>query len=356
MAGRRSLSGFLFLALILVNNDGCQAQDDIDIYELKRGNFSVKITNYGATVVSVFLPDKNGKLDDVVLGFDSVENYKNDSTYFGAIVGRVANRIGGAQFSLNGTLYQLVANEGKNILHGGPKGFSEVVWSVNEFKEDSHVKLTYQSFDGEEGFPGDVSVSVTYMLMQTNKLALKMEAKALNKATPVSLASHTYWNLRGHDSGDILSHNVQIYGSQITPVDDELIPTGKIVPVEGTPYDFMQSHEIGSMFDELPNGYDINYVLDNLKPGHLKKAAVVRDGVSGRRLELWTNAPGLQFYTSNKLGTVEGKGGFTYSNHAAICLESQGFPDSVNHPNFPSQTLNPGETYEHIMVYRFTAN
>ncbi|KAK9278373.1 hypothetical protein L1049_027938 [Liquidambar formosana] len=295
------------------------------------------------------------ELDDVVLGFESIKQYTNDSTYFGAIVGRVANRIGGAHFTLDGTNYKLVANEGKNMLHGGHRGFSDVIWTVKSYKKDSHITFSYDSFDGEQGFPGDLSVNVSYMLIETNKLAVKMEAKPLNKATPVNLALHAYWNLGGHNSGDIFSHNVQLFASKITPVNDQLIPTGEILPVKGTPYDFLQPHEIGSRFNQLPNGYDINYVLDNGGSKHLKKAAVVHESKSGRMLELWTSAPGVQFYTSNKLGNVKGKGGFVYSNHAAFCLETQGFPDSVNHPNFPSQIVNPGETYEHVMLFRFTA-
>lgn len=183
-----------------------------------------------------------------------------------------------------------------------------------------------------------------------------MIAKPLNKATPVNLASHTYWNLAGQNSGDIMSHTIQLLASKITPVNDKLIPTGQIVAVEGTAYDFRQPREIGSKFSELPEGYDINYVLDGTSKEHLNKAAVVKDGKSGRRMELWTNKPGVQFYTSNMLNNVKGKGGYVYKKHAGLCLETQGFPDSVNHPNFPSQIVKPGETYEHIMVYRFTAD
>lgn len=347
---------FLFLPLILnfsEANDGKVG----DIYELKKGDFSVKLTNYGATVLSVLLPDKNGKLDDVVLGFESLKDYTNDSVYFGATVGRVANRIGGAEFSLNGNFYKLVANDhGNNTLHGGLKGFSDVVWTVKSHIADSHITFTYDSLDGEQGFPGDLSVSVTYMIVETNKLAIKMEAKALTKATPVNLAHHTYWNLRGHTSGDILSNKIHIFGSNITPVNDQLIPTGDIAPVKGTPYDFLEPREIGSRINELPDGYDINYVLDPSSREHLRKAAVLHDSVSGRKLELWTNQPGMQFYTTNMLDNVKGKDGFVYKKHAAVCLETQGFPDSVNHPNFPSQIVNPGESYLHVMVYRFTAN
>ncbi|XP_059441369.1 uncharacterized protein LOC132173781 [Corylus avellana] len=360
MDAKVPLSWFFLLVallfLLFVNINGSEAKVKVGVYELKRGNFSVKLTNYGAVVQSVILPDKFGKLDDVVLGFDSVKGYKKDTTYFGAIVGRVANRIGKAQFTLNGTKYKLVANEGKNMLHGGPKGYSDVIWTVESYKADSHVTFTYHSFDGEEGFPGDLSVSVTYRLIQTNKLAVIMEAQPLNKATPVNLAQHTYWNLGGQASGNILSHSLQLFGSKITPVDAQLIPTGEIIPIKGTPYDFLEPQQIGSRLNELSNGYDINYVLDSESHFHLKKAAVVNDSKSGRRLELWTNQPGLQFYSGNLLHNVKGKGGYKYLQHAAICLETQGFPDSVNNPNFPSQIVNPGQTYKHVMVYRFTAH
>ncbi|KDP31227.1 hypothetical protein JCGZ_11603 [Jatropha curcas] len=352
MAWRSSFCCFLLVALLFSNNNGCEAADSsenkAEIYELKRGNFSVKFTNFGATMLSIVLPDKNGLHFSLSLGF-------NDTTYFGSIVGRVANRIGKSQFTLNGTVYKLVPNNGKNSLHGGPKGFSEVLWKVYSYNKDSHITFTYDSFDGEEGYPGDLSVSVTYFVIGTNKIAVKMVAKPLNKATPVNLALHTYFNLAGHNSGDILSHKIQLFAPEITPVDSELIPTGKITPVKGTPFDFLEPREIGSRIKEVP-GYDINYVLEDLKSGHLKRAAIVKEDVSGRKLELWTNQPGVQFYTSNMLHDVKGKDGFIYQKFAGFCLETQGFPDSVNHPNFPSQIVNPGETYMHIMVYRFTAS
>lgn len=331
--------------------------EEIGVYELRKGDFSVKITNYGATVISVLLPDRNGKLDDVVLGFGSVDGYKNDSTYFGALIGRVANRIGGSQFTLNGVVYKLPDNDNGNTLHGGSRGFSDVVWTVQEYIKDSHITLTYNSHDGEQGFPGELTVMVTYLFVGSNKLAIKMEAKAVNKPTPVNLASHTYWNLGGHASGNILSHKIQLFASKITPVNDKLIPTGKISPVKGTPYDFLQPRAIGSELNELPGGYDINYVLDRVGAGkHLSKAAVVKDEKSGRKMELWTNQDGVQFYTSNMLGDTVGKNGAVYRKHAALCLETQGFPDAVNHPNFPSQIVNPGQSYLHVMVYRFTAS
>ncbi|CAN4086055.1 unnamed protein product [Withania somnifera] len=353
-------SFFYFLAFVTLilckNKNSCRADEDIKVYQLKKGDFSVKITNYGATVLSVILPDKNGKLDDVVLGYSSINDYKNDTTYFGGLIGRVANRIGGAKFKLNGVEYKVPANDHGNTLHGGRRGFCDVIWKVEDYQEDNHITLTYNSFDGEQGFPGELSVKVTYMFIGTNKLALNMKAKPLNKSTPVNLASHTYWNLGGDTSGDILSHTIQIFGSKITPVNDELIPTGEITPVKGTGYDFLKPRTIGSKLCEIPGGYDINYVLDNTEGKHFQRVAIVQESKSGRKMELWTNKPGVQFYTSNMLNNVKGKGGFVYSKYAALCLETQGFPDSVNHPNFPSQIVNPGETYEHIMVYRFTAS
>ncbi|KAK8325188.1 hypothetical protein V6Z12_A11G035700 [Gossypium hirsutum] len=319
MANIFSFCVFIVLSLLCFS----KAQH-VKVYELKRGYFSAKFTNYGATMLSVILPDKTGKLDDVVLGYDLVNDYKNDTTHFGAIVGRVANRIGGAKFILNGVTYKTDANDGKNTLHG---------------------------------FPGNLSVSVTYMLLHKNKLAVKMMAKPLIKPTPVNLALHTYWNLGGHNSGDIMSHTLKLFGSKITPVDSELIPTGEIVPVRKTPYDFRRPRKIGSKFDQLPHGYDINYVLHKSRRSrHLRKVAVVVESKCGRKMELWTNMPGVQFYTSNMLKNEKGRNGTVYGKHAGFCLETQGFPDAVNHPNFPSQIVKPRGIYKHFMVYRFTAH
>ncbi|XP_052174600.1 uncharacterized protein LOC127789690 [Diospyros lotus] len=355
-ARRSALCWCLLVVALWFGREAAEGGDVAGIYELKRGPFSAKLTNFGATLLSVMVPDRNGKVDDIVLGFETIDEYKNDTTYFGALIGRVGNRIAGAQFTLKGVRYSLKPNDGNNSLHGGPKGFSEVVWKVRSYRPDSHVSFTYHSQDGEEGFPGDLDVCVTYMLIETNKLAIKMEAKALNKATPVNLISHAYWNLAGHDSGDILGHNLQVFGSKITPLNRELIPTGEIVGVEGTAYDFRRPCLVGSRINELPDGYNINYVLENTSGGqHLTKAAVVQESKSGRRMELWTDQPGVQLYTSNGMGGVKGKGGAVYNNHAGLCLETQGFPDAVNQPNFPSVIVNPGETYRHVMVHRFTA-
>ncbi|KAK3036667.1 hypothetical protein RJ639_030236 [Escallonia herrerae] len=352
---------FLFcfiVALFVFVVNGSVHEQEVGIYELKKGNFSVKFTNWGATIISLVLPDKTGKLADIALGYDSIKEYMNDTTYFGAIVGRVANRIGGAQFTLNGTHYKLVANEGKNMLHGGPKGFSDVVWKVKTHEKDGQspcITFIYHSADGEEGFPGNLLVRVTYALTGPYKLSVKMRAKALNKATPVNLAQHTYWNLGGHNSGDILSDDIQIFASHVTPTDKNLIPTGNIVSVKGTPYDFLSPHPIKSKINGLPMGYDINYVLDSNRGDYrMKPAATVHHKKSGRVMELSTNAPGVQFYTGNYIKDLKGKGGYVYQAHAGLCLETQGFPDSVNHPNFPSQIVTPGKTYKHNMLYSFS--
>ncbi|KAM3253109.1 hypothetical protein T459_06968 [Capsicum annuum] len=329
-------------------------EQDIGVYEIKKGDFSVKVTNYGARIISVFLPDKHGEVGDVVLGYDTIEEYQNDTTSFGALLGRVANRIGGAQFTLNGTVYKLVANDGPNTLHGGAKGFSRVVWNVSKYNQEGsypHITLTYHSADGEEGFPGDLLVSVTYALKDPYKLSVLMTAKALNKATPVNLAQHSYWNLGGHNSGDILSNVVQIFASHVTPVDKYLIPTGEISPVENTPYDFLKPRRVGSQIKELQSGYDINYALDSAEK--MKHVAIVHDEKSGRVMEVEASAPGVQFYTANSL-IQKGKGGYVYQPHAALCFETQGFPDAVNHPNFPSTIVTPGKVYVHKLLYTFS--
>ncbi|KAF7850563.1 hypothetical protein BT93_L5314 [Corymbia citriodora subsp. variegata] len=324
----KTSSCIVFLGEILLAFQVCEASKEVGVYELKRGNFSVKFTNYGATMLSLILHDKYGKLADIALGYDKVDNYKNDSTYFGAVVGRVANRIGGAQFTLNRTRYKLVANEENNTA-------CDVIWTMKSYSKESHVTYGYESYDGEQGFPGDLSVYVIYMIIETNKLGVKMEAKALNKATPANLALPTCWNLDGHNSGDF----------------QDLIPTGKILNIEESPYDFLQPCQIGSRINELPHGYGINYVLDDKGHRHLKKVTVVEGSIIGRKMELWSNQPGVQFYTANYLENERGKGGFVYSSHAGLCLETQGSPDSGNHPNFPSQIISPGQTYEHIMVF-----
>ncbi|CAL9763974.1 unnamed protein product [Musa acuminata subsp. burmannicoides] len=329
-----------------------------ELYELSNGTITVKITNFGATITSLLVPDANGYLADVVLGFDTVEPYqKGAGRYFGCIVGRVANRIKEGKFTLNGLDYSLHINNPPNSLHGGKIGFDKVLWEVAEYNNDEFPSITfkYHSKDGEEGYPGDLSVIAKYSLPSGTSLKLEMEAVPTNKATPVSLAQHTYWNLAGHNSGHILDHSIQIWASHVTPVDENLIPTGEIMPVTGTPFDFTSERKIDSRIHEVPVGYDHNYVLDcGEKRCGLKHAAKVKDPSSSRVLNLWTDAPGLQFYTGNFVTGVVGKGGAVYEKHAGLCLETQGFPNAINQPNFPSIVVQPGETYKHTMLFEFS--
>ncbi|KAE8724850.1 hypothetical protein F3Y22_tig00009796pilonHSYRG00024 [Hibiscus syriacus] len=330
----------------------------VEVIELKTGNISAKFTNYGASVMSIIVPDKNGKPGDIVLGYDSTDAYKNDETYFGNVVGRVANRIRDGRFSLNGKEYQLRPHEnGKHLLHGGHGALADAIWEVKKVKKDvadPTVLFSYDSPDGEEGFPGEVKITVRYLLRPDNRLRVTMKAKAIKQATPLNLVQHTYWNLGNHDSGDILSEELQLFANQITPIDNERIPTGKLEPVKGTPYDFLESRVIGSRINQLPGGYDINYVIEGPDdPIRMKKTAIVKDPRTGRVMKLTSNQPGMQFYTGNLLKDVKGKGGVIYKAHAGLCLLTQGFPDAVHHPNFPSIIVSPGKPYKHKMQFKF---
>ncbi|KAJ6801251.1 aldose 1-epimerase [Iris pallida] len=347
----------LCILLSLVATSAAGTRKTAKIYELKKGDFSVKVTNWGGVILSVVLPDSNGKLDDVVLAYDGIGPYLNDTTYFGALVGRVGNRIAGSRFVLNGKPYRLFPNDGKNSLHGGHRGFSDVFWTVKKKVngETPYITLYYHSFDGEQGFPGDLDVYVTYKLSGKYELSISMEAKPRNKATPVNLVQHTYWNLGGEGSGTILKDKVQIFGSKITPVDKDLIPTGAFKPVKGTPYDFLEPKEVGSEIKNVEGGYDINYVLDSPVDGEgMRKVAVVDCESTGRKLELWADKPGVQFYTGNFLKGDKGKNGHVYPQYGGLCLETQGFPDSVNQPKFPSVIVKPGQVYKHNMVFKFS--
>ncbi|XP_042431245.1 galactose mutarotase-like [Zingiber officinale] len=331
-----------------------------EIYELRNDSITVKVSNFGATITSLLVPDADGNIADVVLGFDTVEPYqKGASPYFGCVVGRVANRIKEGKFSLNGVEHSLFINNGPNSLHGGKTGFDKVLWEVAESNKNDKfpsITLKYHSKDGEEGYPGDLSVTAKYSLPSSTSLKLEMEAVPANKATPVSLAQHTYWNLSGHNSGNILDHSIQIWASHITPVDNNQIPTGEIKPVSGTPFDFTTENKIGSRICEVIGGYDHNYVLDcGEEKSGLKHAAKVKEPLSSRVLNLWTDAPGMQFYTGNFVDGVVGKGGAVYGKHAGLCLETQGFPNAINQPNFPSVVVQPGEKYKHTMVFEFSA-
>ncbi|XP_010918323.2 uncharacterized protein [Elaeis guineensis] len=330
-----------------------------EVFELTKDKITVKISNWGATITSLLVPDAHGNLDDVVLGFDSMEPYiKGMAPYFGCIVGRVANRIKDGKFTLNGMEYSLPINKPPNSLHGGRKGFDKVLWEIAEYNkngENPSITFRYHSKDGEEGYPGDVSVTATYSLPSSTSLKLEMEAVPQNRATPISLAQHTYWNLAGHNSGNILEHSIQIPASQITPVDANTVPTGEIMPVKGTPFDFLKENKIGSRIHEVPGGYDHNYVLDcGEERSGLRHAARLKDPSSSRVLNIWTDAPGMQFYTGNYVNGIVGKGGAVYGKHAGLCLETQGFPNAINQPNFPSVVVQPGEKYRHVMLFEFS--
>ncbi|XP_044965070.1 galactose mutarotase [Hordeum vulgare subsp. vulgare] len=330
-----------------------------EICVLSNGRITANIANWGATITSLLVPDAQGDLADVVLGFDTLEPYlKGMAPYFGCIVGRVANRIKDGKFDLNGVEYSLPINNGPNSLHGGLKGFDKVVWDVVERKDGEYPSITfqYESKDGEEGYPGDVTIRATYSLPEATTLRLDMEAIPANKATPISLAQHTYWNLAGHNSGTILDHSIQIWAKHITPVNENTIPTGEIMSVQDTPFDFTTEHRIGDRINDVPGGYDHNYVLDSGdEKNGLKHAAKLKDSSSSRTLDLWTDAPGMQFYTANYVNGITGKGGAVYGKHAGVCLETQGFPNAINQTNFPSVVVQPGAKYKHTMLFEFSA-
>jgi len=318
---------------------------------------TAKITNYGGILVALETPDRNGKMGDIVLGFDKLDGYLKGHPYFGAIIGRYGNRIGQAKFTLDGKEYKLAANNGVNSLHGGLKGFDKVVWKIEEAKatdKKAVLKLSYLSKDGEEGFPGNLNCVVTYILTSDNKLKMKYEATT-DKPTVVNLTNHSYWNLAGQGSGDILGHELKLNADRYTPVDKNLIPTGELKSVKDTPMDFTKPMAIGSRIKQVDiGGYDHNFVLKD-KSGKMNLAARVYEPASGRVMKIETTEPGVQFYTSNFLdGTLTGKEGKVYNKYGAFCLETQHYPDSPNKPDFPSVILRPGEKYETVTVHTFS--
>ncbi len=321
------------------------------------------VTNYGAIVTHLWMPDREGKMEDVVLGYDALDRYLANSPYFGAIVGRYGNRIAKGRFTLNGREYQLATNDGPNHLHGGLKGLDKVLWTAEPVRRDDAqgLKLRYLSPDGEEGYPGNLDITVTYWLTDANELEITYAATT-DKPTPVNLTHHGYFNLKGHDGGDILDHLLQLNASRFTPVDATLIPTGELRPVAGTPFDFTTPTAIGARVNQddeqlkFGRGYDHNWVLDKPEPGAFSLAAILREPESGRVMEVWTTEPGIQFYCGNFMdGSNIGKGDVTYHYRNGLCLETQHFPDSPNKKQFPSVILNPGKTYSHRTVYRFRA-
>ena len=322
----------------------------------------VSIINYGGTVTSLHVPDRNGRFADVVLGFSKIGDYEQKSPYFGCIVGRYGNRISKGTFKLEGKTYCLPVNNGPNSLHGG-KGFDKAVWNATPAitKQGPSLKLTYISRDGEEGYPGKLSVTATYTLTNKSELKLVYRAKT-DKPTVVNLTHHSYFNLAGEGSGDILGHVVTIHADKFTPVDKHQIPTGKIAAVKETPFDFRKPTAIGDRINDadqqlkFAGGYDHNWVADNHLPGHLGIIAKVEEPKSGRVMEVISTEPGVQFYSGNFLdGTLIGKSGKVYGFRNGFCFEPQHFPDSPNRRNFPSTTLRPGETYKNTIIYRFSA-
>jgi aldose 1-epimerase len=327
----------------------------VDLFTLTNANGVIaRVMTYGALITELLAPDRKGRMGDIVLGLDSLDTYLAGHPYFGAAIGRVGNRIAKARFTLNGKEYKLAANNGPHSLHGGLKGFDKVVWKAQavKVKDGVAVKFSYLSPDGEEGYPGNLSVTMVYTLTNRNELKIEYEATT-DQATPVNLTNHSYFNLAGES--DILSHEMILAADRYTPVDDTLIPTGEIRPVQNTPLDFRQWTAIGTRIDQMkgnPGGYDHNYAL-NSGGGKLAMAARVREPKSGRVLEIHTTEPGIQFYSGNFLdGTIKGKRGQVYQKHAGFCLETQHFPDSVHHANFPSIILQPGKTYTQTTVHR----
>ncbi|AIZ65075.1 aldose epimerase [Hymenobacter sp. DG25B] len=316
----------------------------------------VSISNYGGIITRLLVPDKAGQLGDVVLGFDNVSGYQSPEylkagPYFGALIGRYGNRIGKGKFMLDGKTYTLATNNGENHLHGGKKGFDKVVWQAQPgtSADGQILKLTYRSPDGEEGYPGNLNVTVVYTLTADDALTIDYTATT-DKATPVNLTNHAYFNLRGQ--GDILGHEVTIPADRYTVVDAGLIPTGELRPVKNTSFDFTTPHPIGARIGQVPGGYDHNWVLNN--PAGLHLAAQVYEPTTGRTMEVRTTEPGIQFYTGNFLdGSLAGKGGQVYRKHAGFCLETQHFPDSPNQPSFPSTILRPGEVFKSTTIYQF---
>jgi len=328
----------------------------VDLYTLSDGKIEARIMTYGGIIVSLRTPDRQGKLDDVVLGYDSVDKYIAKSPFFGAIIGRYGNRIAHGTFQLDGKNYTIPKTDGDNSLHGGVHGFDKKVWTGRQVKNG--VELTYVSKDGEEGFPGTLTTTVVYTL---NGGALRIEYLATtDKDTVLNLTNHSYFNLAGQGQGDVLAHVAKIDASRFTPVDANLIPTGELRPVQGTPFDFRTPHTIGERIGgddqqlQFGKGYDHNFVLDHAQ-GQLSEAAEVYEPATGRILKVLTTQPGIQLYTGNFLdGSITGKNGRVYGRRSAFCLETQHFPDSPNHPAFPTTELKPGEKYHSVTIFQFS--
>ena len=332
----------------------------VELYTLTNSRGAeARIITYGGAVVSLKVPDRHGRMGDVVLGYDDVEGYLRQTSYIGALIGRYGNRIARGRFTLNGREYTLATNNGENHLHGGIKGFDKVIWQARPLAGAS-LLLSYLSRDGEEGYPGNLHTRVVYTLTDQNELRVEYTATT-DKATHVNLTQHSYFNLRGAGDGDILGHHLTIYANRFTPTDAGAIPTGELRPVAGTPFDFRRPRAIGERINadeeqiRLGKGYDHNFVVNGRK-GVLRKAAEVYEPTTGRVMEVWTTEPGIQFYSGNYLdGTSVGKGGRAYAYRTGFCLETQHYPDTPNKPNFPSTVLRPRGRYRTTTVYKFSA-
>jgi len=336
--------------------------EEATLYTITNSNgMKVSFTDYGANIVSIIVPDRNGKLDDVALGFENIEGYEDNKPGFGSFIGRSANRIGGAKFELNGKVYELEKNDGANNLHGGSPGYNKVMYDTEIFEDGDMISIEFSrlSPDGEQGFPGNLDITVTYSLTDNNELVIEYHAVS-DKDTVVNLTNHSYFNLSGHNSGDILNHKVWINADKFTPTTDDLIPTGELRDVSGTPMDFRTLKRIGDDIDSdyeplrQAGGYDHNYVLNN-ESGEVEKVAELVDESTGRVMEVFTNKPGMQFYTSNMLTPVEnGKDGATYGKRAGVCFETQYFPNACNIKSFPSSILKAGQEYDFVTIYKFS--
>ena len=334
----------------------------VTLYTLTNSHgVEVHAMNYGGIILSIRVPDRKGQVADIVLGHDALEGYTPNPPYLGAIVGRYANRIANGTFTLDGKAYTLPKNDGPNTLHGGTtRTFDKVVWDAEPLKGKTGVAFTYLSKDGEEGFPGNMKVTVTYTLSEANELEIDYQATT-DKASPINVSQHSYFNLKGEGNGEILDHEIMINADRFTPVDKNLIPTGELKSVKGTPFDFTTSTKIGARIEDkdeqltLGHGYDHNFVINRKGPG-LTLAARAYEPTTGRVLEVSTTQPGVQFYTGNFLdGTVTGKEGHVYKRRFGFCLETQHFPDSPNHPDFPTTILKPGEKFHQTTVFKFSA-
>lgn len=347
----------LVLSVVLVN------AQKIDSFTLKnRHGMEVTMINFGGTVTSIKVPDRSGKFADVVLGFNNPDDYLKPHPSFGTAVGRFANRIAKGRFTLNGVEYKLAVNNGENHLHGGIKGFDDVFWKAEEIntKAGPAVHMTYLSKDGEEGYPGNLQVTMVYTLTDRNELRIDYTATS-DKDTVINLTHHSYFNLAGEGNGDILNHRLKLNAARFTPTDAGSIPTGELRSVRGTPFDFLMTHAIGERINhdeeqlKFGNGYDHNFVI-NGRMGTLRQAALVTEPTTGRVMKVWTTEPGIQLYTGNFLdGTLVGKSGKPYQRRSGFCLETQHYPDSPNKPNFPTTTLKKGATFKSTTIYRFSA-